>query len=256
MTLYYGCGVDLASTIKQTAKSDPDYSVIAQVAVEILPSNIPEANILKIYIEDIVRGRWEALERNRIIIQYAMKLRPDAAFAIEATAGYIDSYTTISTLLLGIRPVLKYIPKGDKVERSNDLAVAMEAENVYCKKTTWSGGLIDEMEAFPNGTHDDQVDAVNIAIWAAKQRMGSLITTMYDVGLEDEYTRSVCTEIEYNAKHKILINLQKEPYAKFARAHMTTLSQKYVLQPDIYNHILNSIARLDIQHDIKKVHLY
>lgn len=56
-------------------------------------------------------------------------------------------------------------PTGSKVTRATALATQAEAGNVYILTTgdpdrdAWIEGFLDEVEVFPAGTHDDQVDA-------------------------------------------------------------------------------------------------
>jgi predicted phage terminase large subunit-like protein len=50
---------------------------------------------------------------------------------------------------------------GPKTERAGPLASAAEAGNVYILQGTWNNAFLDEIEAFPDGSHDDQVDCVS-----------------------------------------------------------------------------------------------
>ena len=48
-----------------------------------------------------------------------------------------------------------------KVLRTAPLASAAEAGNVRIVQGNWNEEFLDEFEVFPQGTHDDQVDAVS-----------------------------------------------------------------------------------------------
>ena len=51
---------------------------------------------------------------------------------------------------------------GPKQERATPVSSAAEARNIKLVKGAWSiNDLLDELEAFPQGSHDDQVDAVS-----------------------------------------------------------------------------------------------
>lgn len=52
---------------------------------------------------------------------------------------------------------------GDKVVRARPLASQVNAGNVLMLRSTWNQALLDELRLFPNGLHDDQVDAVSRA---------------------------------------------------------------------------------------------
>jgi predicted phage terminase large subunit-like protein len=50
---------------------------------------------------------------------------------------------------------------GDKVSRADPLCAAAEAGNVVLLAGPWNEALLDEMEVFPNGSNDDQVDGLS-----------------------------------------------------------------------------------------------
>lgn len=50
---------------------------------------------------------------------------------------------------------------GPKEERASPVSSAAEAGNVKLVRGSWNGDFLDEFEAFPLGSHDDQVDAVS-----------------------------------------------------------------------------------------------
>lgn len=55
--------------------------------------------------------------------------------------------------------VIKDIESGDKVTRADPLASQINNGNVKLMRGAWNQDFIDELKAFPNGGHDDQVDA-------------------------------------------------------------------------------------------------
>ena len=50
---------------------------------------------------------------------------------------------------------------GDKVTRAEPLASQINVGNVLMLRGNWNDALIDEMRMFPNGTFDDQIDALS-----------------------------------------------------------------------------------------------
>jgi predicted phage terminase large subunit-like protein len=48
---------------------------------------------------------------------------------------------------------------GPKTERAGPFASAAEAKNVFVVNASWNNTFLDEIDAFPDGLHDDQVDA-------------------------------------------------------------------------------------------------
>jgi predicted phage terminase large subunit-like protein len=53
---------------------------------------------------------------------------------------------------------------GNKEVRANPLASQAEAGNVKLVRGPWINAFLDEIELFPLGSHDDQVDAASGAL--------------------------------------------------------------------------------------------
>lgn len=52
---------------------------------------------------------------------------------------------------------------GDKITRAEPFAAQVNVGNVLMVRAGWNDALIDEMRMFPNGAHDDQIDALSRA---------------------------------------------------------------------------------------------
>ena len=63
---------------------------------------------------------------------------------------------------------------GSKVERAGPVSSAAEAGNVKLVRGPWIGDYLDELEAFPEGSHDDQVDATSGCLTQLMQRAGGI----------------------------------------------------------------------------------
>jgi len=188
-------GWDIASSKKERTKNDPDYTVGAQIGVILEPTAIPGITVSHLYIEDIVRGQWEASKRKKIMTDTSIA-DGFIRVGIEAYAGYKDAYTELRDVLHGIRHVEKMQLPGDKVAKASVLEPIFEAGNVYIKKDAmWSQELLDEFSDFPGGKHDDQVDAVTVAYYMAqKSGMGLYTAEMYNEELMAEAKAKTETE--------------------------------------------------------------
>jgi predicted phage terminase large subunit-like protein len=71
-----------------------------------------------------------------------------------------------------------YPSTGSKEIRANPVSSAAEAGNVRLLEGSWNGAFLDEFEAFPQGTHDDQVDSVSGAFdMLTGKKLGTARTT-------------------------------------------------------------------------------
>jgi predicted phage terminase large subunit-like protein len=72
-------------------------------------------------------------------------------------AGKDQSRSLVSSL--AGYPVAIRRPSRDKVTRAEPFAAQWQAGNVDIVRGPWNGSFLDELEAFPDGVNDDQVDA-------------------------------------------------------------------------------------------------
>ncbi len=116
------------------------------------------------YIVDVVRGRWSPFERNKVIAQTAeldrLKFGGRCQLWIEQEPGNGGK----ESAMISQRELARYGVRIDKPHDGKDIrarpfAAQCEAQNVRLVGGEWTGEYIDELTAFPNGEHDDQVDA-------------------------------------------------------------------------------------------------
>jgi phage terminase large subunit-like protein len=71
----------------------------------------------------------------------------------------------------------------DKVSRANAVTGMLEAGRVSIPSNAqWLGPFLDELGMFPNGAHDDQVDAfVGVLRQAMRQGLASLGAEVHDL---------------------------------------------------------------------------
>ncbi|MEM4406551.1 MAG: phage terminase large subunit [Candidatus Methanomethylicaceae archaeon] len=114
------------------------------------------------YIEDVTRGRWSPGERDRIIRQCAETDPPGTKIWIEQEPGSsgIDSVQSLIRLLEGFSAHADRVT-GSKHVRAEPFAAQAEAGNVVLVQGYWNSSFLDELLVFPNGKHDDQVDAAS-----------------------------------------------------------------------------------------------
>ena len=119
------------------------------------------------YIEDVVCGRWESAERDKII-----KRTSEADYALYSAFGVryqtwreqepgssgLDTARAFVAMLQGI-PAHFETSTGSKELRADPLVAQAGAGNVRIKRAAWNAHYLDELTGFPNASNDDQVDA-------------------------------------------------------------------------------------------------
>jgi len=118
----------------------------------------------RIWILDVVRGQWEAEEREAVIRQTADIDGKSVIIGLEQEPGSGGKESAQATIknLLGFR-VYKERPIGDKTLRADPFAVQVNNENVFMVRGEWNLPFIEELRHFPHSTTKDQVDAASAA---------------------------------------------------------------------------------------------
>lgn len=114
------------------------------------------------YILDVVRGQWEAPERERTMKQTAELDGVEVDIWIEQEPGSGGKESAQSTVrnLAGF-PIRAERATGDKAVRAEPYAVQVEAGNVVMVRGPWNQVFLDEHKTFPNGKYKDQIDAAS-----------------------------------------------------------------------------------------------
>ena len=111
---------------------------------------------------DVVRGQWDPATRNEIIRRTAMADGQGVLQVIPQDPGAagVDMARQIARLCAGSRIRIERV-SGSKTSRADPVAAHVSAGTVSVPAgAQWLPALIAELEAFPLGPHDDQVDAL------------------------------------------------------------------------------------------------
>lgn len=113
-----------------------------------------------VWIIDIIRGQWEASERERIIKQTAAIDGKKVMVGIEQEPGSGGKESAQNTMknLLGYRIWIDR-PVGDKQIRADPFAVQVNGGNVRMVAGPWNTVYLNELMYFPFSRYKDQVDA-------------------------------------------------------------------------------------------------
>jgi predicted phage terminase large subunit-like protein len=143
---------DLAAT-KPAPNKEPDYTVGLKLA--------EYGGVF--YVEDIRRTRDTPKQVSNLIRQTAELDGVHVRICMEQEPGssgiaVTDSYAR--EVLMGFT-YHAIRSTGPKEERAAPVSSACEAGNVKICRGTWNSAFLDEVEAFPLGSHDDQVDCLS-----------------------------------------------------------------------------------------------
>jgi predicted phage terminase large subunit-like protein len=112
------------------------------------------------YVVDVVRGQWDATERNRIIRRTGVQDGVEVRVGIPQDPGAAgkEVVASLKRLLAGYA-VYDETETGSKEVRADPLAAQVGAGNVALVRASWNSNLVEEFRSFPLGKNDDQVDA-------------------------------------------------------------------------------------------------
>lgn len=242
---------DTAASVKDVIKSDPDYTVGIKIAVKTVPSSLEGYDIYVIFIDDIIRGRWEALERDKTIISTAMS-DGDIMIGAEAFGTQKDVYSIIKTILHGIRRIRKFPqgndPRGDLMIRSSSLQTCFEVGNVYVRRATWNNVLLDELADFPSGSHDDIIAAMVVGFYTSIKTSGNKMYSYYNINNDkkiEEQKTEFCIE---RLSNMYKLEIEQDIYIRYIRKNIIKWLET-ISSINIITHTKSEISRLDLQHD-------
>lgn len=115
----------------------------------------------KVWVLDMVRARMEFEETCTALAQLAKKW-PDAT--LKLVEDKANGPAVISVLRKTVGGIVPFTPEDSKEGRARAVSPYVEAGDVALPHPTidgcaWVGGFVHEATVFPNGAHDDMVDA-------------------------------------------------------------------------------------------------
>jgi predicted phage terminase large subunit-like protein len=112
------------------------------------------------WVLDVIRGRWNSFARETVMKETAERAGEAVLIGLEKErgSGGVHSRSISIRNLAGFS--VKTAPiTGSKEQRADAFSTQVNAGNVYCQVASWNKEYLEELQYFPFGTHDDQVDA-------------------------------------------------------------------------------------------------
>lgn len=144
---------DRAATEPNPQNPDPDYTAGVKLGKS------PDGNY---YIAHVARDRKRPAGVKKLIKGTAQADGVACTVGIEqdpAQAGKFEADDYVR-FLAGFE-VRTIPPQGDKEVRARPASAQAEQGNIYLVRGPWNKAFLDELEAFPKGAHDDQVDGLS-----------------------------------------------------------------------------------------------
>lgn len=156
-----------------TTKERSDYSVCQTWGVWQTEDGIDNVILL-----NAIRRKVEFPELKRVALEQVKEWEPDTLIVETKASGQplVDELRRSGIYVQEFSP-----GKGqDKIARVNAISDMFVSGQVWFPETWWASEVVDEILAFPAGEHDDQVDAMTLAL--RRIRQGGLIrlTTDYE----------------------------------------------------------------------------
>jgi len=133
----------------------------------------------RFWVLDIVRGQWEASQREKIIKNTALSDGSGVHIGVEqepGSGGKESAQNTVRNLAGFI--VRIDIPQGDKALRADPFAVQVNGGNVHIFIAPWNIEYMGEFQFFPYSKYKDQVDASSggfAMLNKVKRKVGGLV---------------------------------------------------------------------------------
>lgn len=116
------------------------------------------------YLIDLLRGKWESPELIKHGRAFWAKHRGKHNLSGMHIEDKVSGTTLIQTLSRDVNPIIPVIPiqrNTDKVTRANDVSPFVESGHVYLPESApFLSDFTSEVEKFPQGANDDQVDTM------------------------------------------------------------------------------------------------
>jgi predicted phage terminase large subunit-like protein len=126
----------------------------------------------RLYILDVWRGRLEFPDLNRKCIELARFHRASVMLIEDKASGQQLIQSLRAGNASGIPMPLSCTPEQDKLSRTIGVSAMIEAGQLLLPENAhWLADLTAELLSFPNGKHDDQVDALTQLLGWVRRRM-------------------------------------------------------------------------------------
>lgn len=116
------------------------------------------------YLMHMDRARRLWPDQKATLFSYISRESIGKRVGIEAVGAWETAASEVREHFKGNVIVQSYTPTSDKLVRALPWLAKIDGGKFFIIEGTWNQDFLDELEQFPNGDHDDQIDAVTV-LW-------------------------------------------------------------------------------------------
>lgn len=165
-------------------KSSADYSVMCVAGIFNIREELSDGKMYDVphlIVLGVKRGRWAFPKLREMAMELYAKHSPDYVIIEKKASGQ----SLIQEFRRADIPVIEYNPDRDKISRAHTVTGILSQHRIWVPQRSWTDEFLNEIAAFPNGEHDDQVDAFVMALIYMRDAYHIQLTTDYDWAYEE-----------------------------------------------------------------------
>ena len=130
--------------------------------------NNEEAGAYHIILLNSIKKRVEFPELKHLVQEEYDEWEPDS-FIVEKKSSGVALYQEMRRMGVPVQEFTPHRGSGDKLARLNSVADIVASGLVWVPQSRWAEELVEEVAAFPFGSHDDLVDSTVMALMRFRQ---------------------------------------------------------------------------------------
>jgi predicted phage terminase large subunit-like protein len=145
-----------------------------------------EEHANQLILLEAIRRRVEFPELKKLAVEQYRSWEPDA-FIVEKKNSGVALFQELRRTGMVLQEYMPHRGSGNKYARLQSVADIVAAGIVWVPETRWAEELVEEIAAFPVGSHDDLVDSTVIALMRFRQGGFLQLKSDDEVDIQGEY---------------------------------------------------------------------